>query len=57
VGLDEAASVDLALVEGKLVVTPLAPVEFTLEELLAQVTDENIHDELSTGDAVGAEVW
>jgi antitoxin MazE len=57
VGLDEEAAVDLTLVEGKLVVTPLAVNEYTLEELLAQVTDENIHAELSTGDAVGAEVW
>jgi antitoxin MazE len=57
VGLDEESAVDLTLVEGKLVVTPLAVNEYTLEELLAQVTDENIHAELSTGDAVGGEVW
>ncbi|MBI1294219.1 AbrB/MazE/SpoVT family DNA-binding domain-containing protein [bacterium] len=57
VGLDEDAAVDLTLIEGKLVVTPLTPTEYTLEELLAQVTDENIHAEIPTGHAVGTEVW
>jgi antitoxin MazE len=57
VGLDEEAAVDLALVEGKLVVTLLTSTEYTLEELLAQVTDENVHEEILTGDVVGTEVW
>lgn len=57
VGLDVDAAVDLTLVEGKLVVTPLTTTEYTLEELLAQVTDENIHEEIATNDVVGAEVW
>jgi antitoxin MazE len=29
----------------------------TLDELVAQITDENRHDEISTGAPVGAEVW
>ena len=31
--------------------------EFTLEQLLEQVTDENIHPEIDTGRAVGNEEW
>jgi antitoxin component of MazEF toxin-antitoxin module len=29
----------------------------TLEDLLAQITDDNIHMEIDTGDPIGAEVW
>ena len=38
VGLTDNIPVDLSLVDGKLVVTPLVPTTFKLHELLAQVT-------------------
>lgn len=49
--------VEVSIVEGKLVVAPLVEPEFTLEELLAGVTEENLHHEVDTGVAVGNEVW
>jgi antitoxin MazE len=30
---------------------------YSLEELLAQVTDENLHAEIDTGLPVGREIW
>lgn len=30
---------------------------FSLDSLLAQVTDQNLHEEIPTGPAVGREVW
>jgi antitoxin MazE len=57
VGLHADAAVELSLVEGKLVVQPLAPPPLTLEELLRGVTDENLPGEWDTGPAVGKEVW
>jgi antitoxin MazE len=56
-GLDENSSVELSLVEGKLVISPRHQVEYNLEQLLAQVTEENIHYEVDTGPALGEEVW
>jgi antitoxin MazE len=56
-GLSHDAIVDVALVDGKLVVTPLAPPAFTLEHLLAGISAENLHSEQDTGSAVGNEVW
>ncbi len=56
-GLDQDAFVDLALVDGKLIVTPVVTPSVTLEQLLANITDENQHTEYETGDAVGNEVW
>ena len=49
--------VDLSIVEGKLVIKPVMELEFSLEELLAGITDENLHSEIETGIPVGNEVW
>ena len=57
VGLDNEIPVDLALVDGKLVVTLLRPARFTLDSLLAGITDDNLHAEIESGEPVGIEVW
>lgn len=56
-GLDQDAIVDVALVDGKLIVTPLPASAITLEQLLAGVTDTNRHAEYDTGAAMGNEGW
>lgn len=54
-GLEQQSEVDVAVVDGALVITPSpAP---ALDELLAQVTDENLHSEIDFGSPVGREVW
>jgi antitoxin MazE len=52
--LHSGALVDVSLVEGAIVVTKLDRTP-TLEELLAYVTDENVHGEVDWGPAVGRE--
>jgi antitoxin MazE len=47
IGLGKDSSVEIALVDGKLVVVPVAKRKVTLNQLLAQVTDENIHREIN----------
>lgn len=49
--------VDLSEVKGKLVITPLDTDSCSLEVLLAGVTEDNLHHEVKTGDAVGNETW
>lgn len=56
-GLEKNSSVELMLKEGMLVVAPVAEQKRSLEELLAQVTDENIHHEWETGPPEGEEIW
>ena len=56
-GLEQDALVDVALVDGKLIVTPLPQPSLSLEQLLAGITDENRHAECDTGTAVGNEGW
>jgi antitoxin MazE len=56
-GLDQDVLVEVTLVDGKLIVTPLPAPSMTLEQLLAGVTDANRHAEIDTGESVGNEVW
>jgi len=57
VGLDSDSSVEMSLKDGKLIVFRAEKPRFTLRQLLAQVTNENLHDEVETGSPVGGEVW
>ncbi len=56
-GLGQNSLVEVSLKEGKLIVVPAHEPKFTLEQLLARVTEENLHHEVNTGPAVGGEVW
>ena len=56
-GLAEQAEVDLAVVNGKIVVTPAAKRPIRLAELLSGITRRNLHDAVDTGVPVGREVW
>lgn len=51
------SDVELTIEEGKLVIAPVEPEAYSLEELLAAVTPENIHAEVDWGEPVGKEAW
>ncbi|MCB8924479.1 MAG: AbrB/MazE/SpoVT family DNA-binding domain-containing protein [Ardenticatenaceae bacterium] len=51
------SEVEIAVEDGQMVIKPLPEPTLTLEELLAQITDENLHEEVETGTAVGGEAW
>lgn len=57
VGLEPDTPVEVTLVDGKLVVAPVVEAALTLDGLLAQVTEDNLHREVETGPAIGNEVW
>ncbi|MFO0911841.1 MAG: AbrB/MazE/SpoVT family DNA-binding domain-containing protein [Pirellulales bacterium] len=57
VGLAEDAAVDLSVRDGCLVVEVEKDEPLSLKDLLAGVTDENLHGEWSGGPAAGREVW
>ena len=57
VGLEPNSSVEVSLVDGSLVITPVAKPALSLQELLAQVNEANLHREVDTGPAVGNETW
>ena len=44
-GLVENSPVELSLIDGKLVIAPVGRAVLRLEQLLAQVTESNLHSE------------
>ncbi len=57
VGLHHNSAVELSLQDGKLVISPLVKPSYSLDGLLSQVNEENLHYEVDTGPATGGEVW
>ncbi|MHB1306102.1 MAG: AbrB/MazE/SpoVT family DNA-binding domain-containing protein [Limisphaerales bacterium] len=55
--LRDGSQVELSLKGGALVVRPVRRSKLVLSDLLEKVTPSNRHDEVSTGDSVGQEVW
>ena len=54
--LKEGAGVEMTVSDGKLIIC-LKKKEYSLDELLAGVTPDNLHTEVDTGSSVGSEVW
>jgi antitoxin MazE len=57
IGIDDNAVVDVSLADGKLLVVPVSEPSLTLDDLLAGITDDNLHHEVDTGTPQGNEVW
>jgi antitoxin MazE len=55
-GLQEGTELEVTLSEGAIVFKP-RPKVYTLEELVAGITPENVHGETDWGEAVGRESW
>jgi len=55
--LTEGKSVTLTLREGTIVIARERRPRYSLRQLLKEVTPQNRHTEIGTGDAVGREVW
>jgi antitoxin MazE len=55
--LEHGTLVEVSLLDGQLVVTPLRQPAVTLDELLKHVTPQNVHHEIDMGPAVGNEAW
>lgn len=55
--LENDSFVEITIVEGQIIITPVAAPSWTLEELLAGINKKNIHREVNTGVATGNEAW
>ena len=55
--LEPNSTVEIKQEQGRLVLVPVKKPAFTLEQMLAQVTPENLHAEIDTGPAQGNEIW
>jgi antitoxin MazE len=57
IGVDEGSAVEISLEEGRLLISPLERSDLKLEDLLAEVTEENRHAEVVVEGPVGREAW
>jgi antitoxin MazE len=55
--LHSGATIRLTSHDGQIVIAPVQEQRYRLADLLKGVTHENLHGEVSCGDAVGKEVW
>ena len=56
-GIEEDAPVDVTLRDGTILITPVTRPVYSLSQLLADITPENLHPEVDTGEARGGEAW
>lgn len=54
--VEEGSSINIMVENGNIILSP-SKKAYSLKELLKNITNENIHSEVSTGDQVGGEVW
>jgi len=57
VGLGVGTEVSLIAKDGELVLRPSLPSRLRLADLFADITPDNIHASVDTGDAVGSEAF
>lgn len=55
--INEGSVVEIEEVDGSITIRTVVPSEYTLDELVAGITDENRHDEVETAESVGNEAW
>ncbi len=55
--ITQGSLVEIKIVDDVLQIKPVAPQHYTLAALLEGITEENLHDEVDTGEAQGKEVW
>jgi antitoxin MazE len=56
-GIKTASSVDIHMEKGKIILTPVKKERQTLKDLVAMITDNNLHSEIDFGHPVGNEIW
>ena len=49
--------VDISIDKEKIIITPIGEKEYSLDELLEGVSEDNLHGEFDTGVPVGKESW
>ena len=48
--------VDISIDKERIIITPIDPKEYSLDDLLAGVSEDNLHGEFDTGVPVGKEI-
>ena len=57
IDLAEGSEVKLDVVDGNLVLKPKKRSKYTLNQLVEEITPDNLHNEIDTGIVKGNEIW
>lgn len=55
--LSRGSTVNIYQEGGRLIIEPVKKNKYSLDKLLAQVSEENKHSEIDTGEPAGEEIW
>ena len=55
--IDQGATVDISVIDGKLIIAPTARQPYTLDKLLSGISKKNIHEQWEAGQKTGKEAW
>lgn len=55
--IGQGSPIELKIVGDKILIEPIRKEELTLDEMLSQVTKENVHKEIDSGEPLGGEIW
>jgi len=55
--LENDSLVEISIVKGKIIITPVPAPGLDLDELLAGITEDNLHAGVDTGSRLGNEAW
>ena len=56
-GIEAESPVEITRQDNLIIITPVQKKKFSLDTLLADVTTDNIHSEVPTGNPAGKEIW
>ena len=56
-GVDEGSAVDISLDGDAIVIRPVTPLRYRADDLVSEIREDNIHEEIETGDPEGREGW
>ena len=55
--LTDKQAIDLVLSDGKITLEPVTKQDLNLEDLVAQITPNNLHSEVEFGEPIGKEIF
>ena len=55
--LQTDGEIEILLENGRLIISPVKSITYSLDDLLSKITPENLHHEMDFGKSIGKEVW
>ena len=56
-GIQADSPIEIIREENTIIIKPITKKRISLDLLLSEITEENLHSEVSTGKPVGREIW